>query len=52
MNDGWGYLLLFGILASPLVFWLWNLTAKTMKKDTYKDEFDKEQEKMDYWCAL
>ena len=39
MNIGFGYLLLFGILTSPLIFWLWHITAKTLGKDSYKMVF-------------
>ena len=35
---GWQYLLLFLILTAPLVFWLWHITAQTMKVP-YDDEF-------------
>lgn len=51
-NVGWGYLILFGVLTSPFIFWACHRIAKTLEKDIYKDEFDEEQEKMDYWCAL
>lgn len=51
-NAGLGYLVLFCILISPLVFWLWHITAKTLEKDTYKDEFDKCQERSDFWGLL
>ena len=52
MNIGFGYLLLFGILTAPLIFWLWHLTAKSMSKDIYEDEFGKCQEKADFNCYL
>ena len=46
-NIGWQYLLLFGILTAPFVFWLYHEVGKTLKDD-YKDEFDKCQEKADF----
>ena len=47
MNNGWGYLFLFGILSAPFVFWCYSRISKTIK-DNYKDEFDKCQERSDF----
>lgn len=33
-----GYLILFLVLSSPVIFWLYKETAKTLKDD-YKNEF-------------
>ena len=52
MNIGWQYLLLFGVLTAPFVFWCWKETIKTLERDNYKDEFDKCQEKADFNCYL
>ena len=38
MDNGWGYLILFGILVSPLVFWAWHSIGKSIKrKGPYDD---------------
>lgn len=52
MNIGWQYLILFGILTAPFVFWVWHEIGKTIEEDTYKDEFDRCQEKADFNCYL
>ena len=53
MNIGWQYLLLFAVLASPFFFWLYEVYRKSFKeKDTYKDEFDRCQERADFWNLL
>lgn len=51
-NIGLGYLVLFCILTAPFVFWCYNRISKTLSKDDYKDEFDREQEWADYWNLL
>ena len=50
MSEGVGYLLLFGVLSSPFVFWCYEKIRKSCKKEM--DEFEKDQAKQDYWCNL
>ena len=38
-NEGWGYLILFGILIAPLIFWVWHIISKSTK-GPYDDEFN------------